>query len=249
MNCRNGEKFLKKSINSVISQTYKNWELIFFNNQSNDKSESILRKFKNKRIKYYKSNKILNLYEARNKAISKTKGKYITFIDTDDWWIRSKLKKQVNYLSIHKNINFIYSNLYIFNQKTKKNNLYIKKIMPNGNVTQKLLDNYNLAILTVMINKKIFSKKKFNKRYNIIGDFDFFINLSLEEKFFYLKEPLAFYRNHDENYSKKINIFTKELDDWSKLNFKKFSKLNYSLKKFKFFFYKIKIKKLLGWKL
>ena len=121
--------------------------------------------------------------------------------------------------------------------------------MPNGNVTQKLLDNYNLAILTVMINKKIFSKKKFNKRYNIIGDFDFFINLSLEEKFFYLKEPLAFYRNHDENYSKKINIFTKELDDWSKLNFKKFSKLNYSLKKFKFFFYKIKIKKFLGWKL
>ena len=92
----------------------------FFNNQSNDKSESILRKFKDKRIKYYKSNKILNLYEARNKAISKTKGKYITFIDTDDWWIRSKLKKQVNYLSIHKNINFIYSNLYIFNQKTKK---------------------------------------------------------------------------------------------------------------------------------
>ena len=75
--------------------------------------------------------------------------------------------------------------------------------MPNEKITQNLLDDYNLAILTVIINKKIFSRKKFNKKYNIIGDFDFFINLSLKEKLFYVREPLAFIENTKKNFSKK----------------------------------------------
>ena len=203
MNCRNGEKYLNKSISSVVFQTYNKWELIFFDNQSSDNSKIILKKFRDKRIKYFKSNKLLSLYDARNKAISKCKGKYVTFIDTDDWWARSKLMKQVKFLLNHKNVNCAFSNLYIFNQKTKKKYLYIKKDMPNEKITQNLLDDYNLAILTVIINKKIFSRKKFNKKYNIIGDFDFFINLSLKEKLFYMREPLAFYRKHEENFSKK----------------------------------------------
>ena len=57
MNCHNGEKFLKKSLNSVIKQTYKNWELIFYDNQSIDKSKEILNGFKNKKIKYFRSKK------------------------------------------------------------------------------------------------------------------------------------------------------------------------------------------------
>ena len=102
MNCRNGEKYLNKSISSVVFQTYNKWELIFFDNQSSDNSKIILKKFRDKRIKYFKSNKLLSLYDARNKAISKCKGKYVTFIDTDDWWARSKLMKQVKFLLNHK---------------------------------------------------------------------------------------------------------------------------------------------------
>ena len=68
MNCRNGEKYLNKSISSVVFQTYNKWELIFFDNQSSDNSKIILKKFRDKRIKYFKSNKLLNLYDARNKS-------------------------------------------------------------------------------------------------------------------------------------------------------------------------------------
>mgnify|MGYP001295533023 CR=1 FL=1 len=71
MNCHNGEKYLYKSISSVISQSYKNWELIFWDNNSTDTSEKIVRKFNDSRIKIYKSNNFIKLYKARNLAIEK----------------------------------------------------------------------------------------------------------------------------------------------------------------------------------
>ena len=59
MNCRNGEKYLTESVKSVVQQTYKNWELIFFDNCSTDKSKKIIKNFTDKRIKYFNSKKSL----------------------------------------------------------------------------------------------------------------------------------------------------------------------------------------------
>ena len=246
MNCKNGQKYLKESIKSIVNQNYKKWELIFYNNCSTDDSLEIVKSFKDQRIKVYSSKKNLSLYDARNRAILKARGKYICFCDVDDWWIKSKLKKQL--VEIQKrNVNLVFSNLFIFNQKTKNKKLYFQGKMPNGKITQTLLDDYKLGILSVMISKKIFKKKRFNKRYNIIGDFDFFINLSLKENFYCIPKPLAYYRNHENNYSKKINIFINELNIWLKLNSSKFERLKYSLTNFRLWVYKIKVKKLIGW--
>ena len=63
MNCHNGEKYLNESIKSLMSQTYKNRELIFWDNKSFDNSKKIIKKFKDKRIKYFKSEKFYNLYQ------------------------------------------------------------------------------------------------------------------------------------------------------------------------------------------
>ena len=68
MNCHNGEKYLRNSLESLFSQTYKNWELIFFDNYSQDKSKKILKSYKDKRINFSTKRK-LNLYHARNLAI------------------------------------------------------------------------------------------------------------------------------------------------------------------------------------
>ena len=78
MNCHNGEKYLLKSIKSIRKQSYSNWELIF-DNASNDRSVSIAESFKDNRIKIFSSKRFLKLYEARNTAIKKAKGKYILF--------------------------------------------------------------------------------------------------------------------------------------------------------------------------
>ena len=95
MNCHNGEKFINRSIRSILKQKYQNFEIIFYDNFSNDNTRKIIKQYKDKRINYYKSNKRLKLYDARNKAIKKSKGEYITFLDVDDEWHKEKLKYQI----------------------------------------------------------------------------------------------------------------------------------------------------------
>lgn len=243
MNCRNGEKYLTESVKSVVQQTYKNWELIFFDNCSTDKSKKIIKNFTDKRIKYFNSKKSLSLYDARNLAIRKTKGNYVSFLDTDDLWTKDKLQKQVSFLKMNKGAKILFSNYFILNENKNKNSIKHKKNLPSGNITQKLLDNYSIGILTVFIEKNIFKKFKFKKNYNIIGDFDFFINLSRKFKIYSIQKPLAFYRIHGSNLSStNIKVFIKELDEWIKKNNKKLNNLGFSLEKQKFYLKKLKLK-------
>ena len=86
MNCYNGEEFLKESLNSVVSQSYKKWELIFWDNQSTDRSIEIASSFKDERIRIFRSQKHTNLGKARKDAFNKAIGDYLAFLDVDDIW-------------------------------------------------------------------------------------------------------------------------------------------------------------------
>ncbi len=243
MNCHNGEKYLRKSLNSLIGQTYKNWELIFWNNCSSDKSKKIIKSFNDKRIRYFESSNLLKLYNARNLAIKRSKGEFISFLDTDDWWLKSKIQQQVQIFEKNKDLSFLYSNCYQYNQKLKKKYLYSTKVLPSGQITQKLLDDYRLGIVTVMLRRDIFKKKKFNNKYNIIGDFDFFLNLSINYEMRCIQKPLAYYRVHSSNYSTThLSNYEKEMHSWFRFNSKKFKLKGFSINKLKMLNYKIKIK-------
>ena len=95
MNCYNGEAYLHESIKSVLSQTYQNWELIFWDNKSKDNSAQIFKSYKDKRFKYFYADEHTTLYKARNLAIEKSQGELLAFIDTDDIWEHNKLELQV----------------------------------------------------------------------------------------------------------------------------------------------------------
>ena len=245
MNCHNGEVFLKESINSVINQTYKNWELIFWDNFSNDRSKEILLKFSDNRIKYYHAEKFTSLYEARNLAIKKASGEFISFLDTDDWWSPKRLEKQIELFFKDKNLDVVYTNFYLFYNKTKTRKIVSKKNLPDGKITQKLLINYNIGgILTALCKKKIFQTKKFIGKYEIIGDFDFFVDVSLSSFFGCIQEPLAYYRIHGSNTSlRKIHLYIQELESWLKNNKIKDHLKNYSFKGVIFILQSLKIKK------
>ena len=111
INCFNGELFLEKCLLSIFRQSYKNWEIIFWDNCSTDNSKNIFfQKIKNKKFKYFKAKKFTNLYAARNLAIKKAKGEIIMFVDVDDEWFPNKIKKQVSIFSKEKKINMIFTN-------------------------------------------------------------------------------------------------------------------------------------------
>ena len=80
INCRNCQKFLRDCIDSVIDQSYRNLEIIIVDNQSSDDTKSIIHSFKDKRIKYFKTNDYISLGAARNFALSKSNGEFIAFI-------------------------------------------------------------------------------------------------------------------------------------------------------------------------
>ena len=245
MNCHNGETFLKQSIDSIINQSFKNWELIFFDNVSDDNSLEIVESFNDKRIKVFKSEKFINLYHARNEAIQKAKGKYICFLDTDDYWERNKIEEQVNFLENNRNFEMVYSNFYTIK---KDNTKYIQNNynLPEGKIVKDLLKKYSIGILTACIKKKIFENILFDEKTNIIGDFDFFVKLSCDYNIGCIQKPLAFYRDHENNLSKKkLGVYINELKYWIKNNNKRYKKLGISLINIKILLFKLRLKNFL----
>ena len=243
INCHNGEKYLKEAIQSVFNQTYKNWEIIFWDNLSSDNSKIIIKDFNKDKIKYFKSEKFLSLYDARNKAIKKARGSLIAFLDTDDWWCKDKLEKQVNIFKKNETLSLVYSNCFIYNEFTKKKKIFIKKKLPQGKITSNLLNNYSVGILTMIVDKQVFEEFSFNPKYSIIGDFDFVLKLSIKSKFACVDEPLAYHRKHEKNFSDvNLKLYINEMKDWIKFNEKNFKSEGFTLIKQKFLLKKLQIK-------
>jgi len=216
VNCYNGETYLADSIKSVLFQSYKNFEIIFWDNQSKDNSASIYKSFRDKRLKYYYAKKHTGLYEARNLAVKKAKGKFISFLDVDDLWVKNKLSLQIRKFNNTK-VKLVYSNYYILNQFTSLKKIAYKKKLPEGRIFKYLLKNYFIGICTVVLKKEIFSKykKTFNKNYNIIGDFDLFIRLSVNFDFASVQSPLSIYRIHNKSFSNNnYQMHINELKSW-----------------------------------
>ena len=241
MNCHNGEKFLHKSLDSILRQSYKNWELIFWDNNSSDNSSKIINAVDDKRIKYFFSRKYENLYKARNLALEKASGNFISFLDTDDTWNEYFLEK--NLREIKKNdCNLVYTKYFIKNEKNNKIYVNEKKDLPSGFLSKNLLKKNIVGINGVLIEKKVFDHQQFNPKYQIIGDYDFFVKISLQNKFHALQEPLITYRYHSENFTNKnMRLHVEEYKHWINENKNKFKSLYY-LFIFNFNLLKLKLK-------
>ena len=243
VNCHNGEKYLEKSIQSIFSQEYKNWEIIFVDNSSEDNSYSILKKFDNLKINYFYLKNKISLYEARNYALKKCKGDYISFLDVDDYWLSNKISKQIDLINKYK-FDVVYSTYYLKNYNfpySKK--IFCKSTLPSGHITNKLLEDYSVGILTLIFSKKKIletDKLSFNENYDNISDFDFVLQCSLKNKIGVIQEPLAVYGRHYNNLSKKIilnqykDLIKWERDSYAINELKKFENFTFITKKIKY---------------
>ena len=120
VNCYNGEKYLAHTLDSILNQTYQNWEIIFWDNQSTDNSSEIFKSYKDSRFKYFYAKEHAGIGKARNLAVEKTKGDFIAFLDSDDFWDKKKLELQMSYFK-NLEVGVVYSNLWILKKDKKKN--------------------------------------------------------------------------------------------------------------------------------
>ncbi len=221
MNCFNGEIFLKDAIESILKQSFKDWELIFWDNKSTDKSIEIASSYGDERIKIFKSKEHTNLGQARKSAFQKAKGDYLAFLDVDDLWEKEKLKSQIRIFD-NKEVGIVFTNTVYFSQK-RKENLYSlnKNFEVNTNL---LITNYPLSLNSIMIdiNKLKNLEYHFDETYNHICDFDLMVRLSAITKVKYLKKSLSAWRIHENNESFiRKELFNKEKKQWCEFHLSK----------------------------
>lgn len=220
MNCFNGEKFLEQAVKSVLNQTYQNWELIFWDNQSKDRTAHIFSEYSDPRLRYYLSPKHTLLYEARNYAMDRVAGEYLAFLDVDDLWAPNKLEKQIP-LFDDAQVGIVCSNYWIKSERKRKQWKALRQQPPTGWVTDDLLNRYFVGLLTLVVRRSALTQldRIFDPRYHIIGDFDLVVRLSTKWKLDYLNELVAFYRLHESNEtSRHRERHIEELECWLREN-------------------------------
>ena len=197
MNCYNSETYLKEAIESVLNQTYENFELIFWDNQSTDNSAEIVHTFDDKRIKYFYAPEHTSLGEGRNRALQKAQGEYISFLDCDDWWELNKIEKTLVCFSDSK-IGLVHTNAKQFFQDKQEYKLLHHQMQPTGAVFEDMIANYNIALMSAMFRSEVLADlcEWFDTRFSMIEEFDFFVRIAKKWEIGYCDEVLCYWRAH-----------------------------------------------------
>jgi glycosyltransferase involved in cell wall biosynthesis len=215
MNCYNGEKYLNEAIDSVYTQTFENWEIIFWDNVSTDSSAEIAKRYDDK-LKYFRGEKTIPLYAARNYALKKARGKYIAILDCDDLWLPTKLEEQIPLLERDDAIGLVYSDAFLFNKRGKEKRQFEITKPYRGYVFSELLLSNFINTQTVVIRMEAFESLDmwFNGRLAMVGDYDAYLRISYRWKAAFVDKPLARYRVHSESGTHKEGkkIETVDLD-------------------------------------
>lgn len=179
----NRSAYLKKAIESVLSQTYKDFELIILDNSSSDDTEEVVRGFKNKRIKYIK-HPPLTISQARNLGLKKACGEFIGFLDDDDEWLPNKLEAQLQiFENKNQNCGLVYGGFVRVDDFGRE--LEFHKPRLNGNIFIGLLsqkDPFTGSASNPILRKSVFPViGEYNEKVLVGEDFELYLRLA--EKF------------------------------------------------------------------
>ena len=149
----NREKELKRAINSVVSQTYSNWEICVIDNFSLDNTIELIESYDDLRIKLFMIENNGIIAASRNLGIKNATGKYLAFLDSDDWWSRNKLEYSV--IALNKGANVIYHDLNIVSRENQ--NFFLKRAKTRklkAPIFDDLIINGNALITSSVVLKK-----------------------------------------------------------------------------------------------
>ena len=210
MNCYNGERYLQQAIESIIAQTYINWEIIFWDNQSTDSSASIAKSFSDNRIHYYLAPEHTNLGRAKNLAFKKVSAEWVAFLDVDDFWEKDKLEKQVRIINEDNGeVGLIYgrANILYENQDSKIEVYKKGQPLPEGDIFNQLLYENFIPFVTTIVNKNKFVEiGAFSDKLSHSTDYHMFLHLAFKYKVRVIQEICGTVRLHDTNLTKKMRV-------------------------------------------
>lgn len=212
VNCYNSDKYLKETLDSIISQSYQNWEVVFWDNQSTDNSAAYLKSYNESRFKYFYAPDFEPLSTARNLAVKKAMGELIAFLDCDDVWSSDKLKLQVESVLKDKNVGIVYTKFELIlsstgesaKQQAQQYRKFIQLCTPHPakNIFEKLLLSNYIIFSSVLFRMSIFEEAGgFKENLSQNEDYNILLKTSLLSSAVCLNYIGVKYRIHSVNNS------------------------------------------------
>jgi len=222
----NRAEFIGEAIQSILSQTYKNFELIIIDDASTDNTLKVISEFTDDdRILLLKNKKNEGVAATRNRGIEIAKGEFIAFMDSDDISLPQRFEKQVKILCSHKEVIVCGSWLrFLESQKLIKHKEYHNEII------SRLLLHCSLSLGTVMIKSFILRKAKLNPNLKFGEDYEFWSRICWMGEMYNIPKPLLLYRTHRNQLSGRHKQQQLKMDVDIRLSL--FKKLNYPVSKF-----------------
>jgi glycosyltransferase involved in cell wall biosynthesis len=200
VNCYNGSRYLREALDSVYQQTFKDFEIIFWDDCSTDNSSEIAQSYGSP-LRYFRSEKLLPLGAVRNAACAKVKGKYIAFCDCDDVLLPQKLEKQISLIESNKELGLVYSDCYLMDSEGNiKEKTYFNQVTPlRGMVFNSLFKQNFIPNVSVVANKKVIEKAGgYNFNFRLAEDYDLWLRVVDNYPVDYINQPLVKIRVHDQ---------------------------------------------------
>jgi glycosyltransferase involved in cell wall biosynthesis/GT2 family glycosyltransferase len=212
----NREKYLPESVQSVLNQTFRDFELIVIDDGSIDDTKNIVINFSKMcpdKIKYF-NQEHKGQAAALNRGIKEAKGEYVAFLDSDDIWLPNKLEVYLNYFNSNYEIALIGSRMGVIDDQGKK----IDKLKPMsspGSDFKSLIERGGCSTSSLMVRKIILENLSFNEQLRKHTDLDICLKVSDQYKIQTLDQVLALYREHDESTtSNKISSYQGQIEFW-----------------------------------
>ncbi len=227
----NGENMVKEAVDSVLSQTFKDFEVIVVDDGSKDNTRKVLEPYMD-RIKYfYQDNR--GVAGARNRGIEESEGVYIAFLDQDDIWLPEKLELQAEYLDRNADAGMVYCRYWREYQNSGRKKLRPKeKYLENGYIYCKVLFRYLIWIGTVMVRRDCFEKLGFFDASLVPAeDKEMLLRAAKNYRIGFVEKPLAVHRIRQQSlarHDKHKNLAAREkvlklgyqgLTPWEKLRY------------------------------
>lgn len=194
----NGEKFIKEAIESILNQTFNDFEFIIVNDGSIDNTEKIIQSFSDKRIVYVKKEQNSGISDTLNLGISLAKGKYIARMDDDDISIPNRFERQLEVFASDLKIIVCGSLSYI------KNSTRVSSLPEHhDDIKLNLLFNNCMLHPSVMILKEVLLETKYDLNFVPSEDYELWCRLIWKGEFYNIQEPLMIYRDHEGSQTSK----------------------------------------------